>query len=89
MQKAAAAILALALLPACTKTDTVLRYEGVTSFAGNAIAANTAMQMVDPWLYGVQHTNLKTPAERKPASDSTGDSAGGSAGGSAPAPETP
>jgi hypothetical protein len=61
------AIPALALLSACTSTDTVLRPEGVTSFAGNAIAANTAMQMVDPWQYGVQDTKLKTPAERKPA----------------------
>lgn len=68
MQRAIIATLALTLLSACT-TDTVLRPEGVTSFAGNAIAANTAMQMVDPWQYGVQDTNLKTPAERKPSSE--------------------
>jgi len=58
------ALTALALLSACTSTDTVLRPEGVTSFAGNAIRANTVMQMVDPWPYGVQDTRLKTPAER-------------------------
>ncbi len=63
MQKPYVLIPALALLSACT-TDTVLRPEGVTSFAGNAIAANTAMQVVDPWQYGVQDTKLKTPAER-------------------------
>ena len=63
MHKIFVLIPALALLPACT-TDTVLRPEGVTSFAGNAIAANTAMQVVDPWQFGVQDTKLKTPAER-------------------------
>ena len=69
------AIAAVALLPACTTTDTVLRPEGVTSFAGNAIAANTAMQMVDPWPSGVQNTSLKVPAERSSASDTTSDAA--------------
>ncbi|WP_425356540.1 hypothetical protein [Zhengella mangrovi] len=40
------------------------RNEGVTSFAGDAIAANTVMQMVDPWPRGVEETDLETPAER-------------------------
>jgi len=50
--------------------DGVGRQEGVTSGAGNAIAANTVMQMVDPWPPGVEDTDLKVPAERdavKPA----------------------
>jgi hypothetical protein len=50
--------------------DGVGRQEGVTSGAGNAIAANTVMQMVDPWQPGVEDTDLKVPAERdavKPA----------------------
>jgi hypothetical protein len=67
MHKLSAIVAALGLLSACTSTDTVLRPEGVTSFAGNAIAANTAMQVVDPWQYGVQDTKLKTPAERRPS----------------------
>lgn len=40
------------------------RYDGVTTGAGDAIAANTAMQMVDPWPRGVEDTDLTTPAER-------------------------
>lgn len=45
-------------------TEDVLRYDGVTTSAGDAIAANTAMQMVDPWPYGVEDTRLRTPAVR-------------------------
>ena len=45
--------------------DSYQRNEGDTSYAGNAIAANTAMQMVDPWPEGVGDTDLETPAERK------------------------
>ena len=40
------------------------RIDGVTSGVGNAIAANTAMQVVDPWPQGVQDTDLGVPAER-------------------------
>jgi len=82
MRKALLMTAALAFLPACT-TDTVLRPEGVTSFAGNAIAANTVMQMVDPWQHGVQNTNLKTPAERPAQADAAGKTASTSANGSA------
>lgn len=39
------------------------RIEGITSGAGNAIAANTVMQMVDPWQRGVEDTDLDVPAE--------------------------
>ena len=45
-------------------TDDTMRYDGVTMSAGNAVYANTVMQMVDPWPEGVQDTNLKVPAER-------------------------
>ena len=47
----------------CTSDDYV-RSEGVTTGAGNAQAANTVMQMVDPWKYGVQNTRLLVPAQR-------------------------
>ena len=40
------------------------RIDGVTIGAGNAIAANTVMQMVDPWQPGVQDTDLVVPADR-------------------------
>jgi hypothetical protein len=47
----------------CTSDDYV-RSEGLTAGAGNAQAANTVMQMVDPWKYGVQNTRLLVPAQR-------------------------
>lgn len=57
------------LLAACTAlsgcmTEDVMRYDGVTLHAGDAIAANTAMQMVDPWPIGVEDTHLLVPADR-------------------------
>jgi hypothetical protein len=56
----------LALLAGCT-SDQVMRIDGVTPEAGNAIAANTVLQMVDPWQPGVQGTDLLVPAERAAA----------------------
>jgi len=50
----------------CTSDDYV-RTEGVTPAAGNAQAANTVLQMVDPWKYGVQNTRLLVPAQRTTA----------------------
>ena len=47
----------------CMAEDT-LRIQGVTPGAGDAIAGNTAMQMVDPWPVGVQQTRLRVPATR-------------------------
>lgn len=61
------ALLVTGLCGGCTSDDYV-RSEGVTPAAGNAQAANTVMQMVDPWKYGVQNTKLLVPAQRgKPA----------------------
>jgi len=53
----------LSVVGGCTSDDYV-RTEGVTPAAGNAQAANTAMQMVDPWQNGVQNTKLRVPAQR-------------------------
>lgn len=53
--------------------DGVGRQEGVTSGAGNAIAANTVMQIVDPWQPGVEDTDLKVPAERGSAAAAASD----------------
>ncbi|MDN5929229.1 MAG: hypothetical protein L0I29_19365, partial [Hyphomicrobiales bacterium] len=60
------------------------RNEGVTGRAGNAMAANTVMQMVDPWPRGVENTNFRVPADHaqyqnKPApAGATAPSRGGS-----------
>ncbi len=67
-----ALFLSLTMLAGCTH-ENFQRNEGVTTHAGNAIAANTAMQMVDPWPEGVEDTDLKTPAERKAAEKATAD----------------
>ena len=55
------------------------RHDGVTTGAGNAIAANTVMQMVDPWPRGVEDTDLVTPVERSTAEAASGSASSGSA----------
>jgi hypothetical protein len=75
-------VLGLALAAAGCTSDEYARNEGVTGRAGDAIAANTAMQMVDPWLRGVENTNLRVPADhaqyqKKPAATAKAPSAGG------------
>jgi len=57
------ALLLAGFASGCTSDDYV-RTEGVTPGVGNAQASNTAMQMVDPWKYGVQNTKLLVPAQR-------------------------
>ncbi|MBZ9794628.1 hypothetical protein [Mesorhizobium sp. ES1-4] len=57
------ALLLAGLASGCTSDDYV-RSEGVSTAAGEAQAANTVMQMVDPWKYGVQNTRLLVPAKR-------------------------
>lgn len=77
------ALLVAGFVSGCTSDD-YTRTEGVTLAAGNAQASNTAMQMVDPWKYGVQNTRLLVPAQR-PGTESA--AVGAKAGsGSAPPP---
>jgi hypothetical protein len=76
-------LVAVLALAGCT-SDEYARNEGVTSGAGDAIAADTAMQMVDPWPRGVENTNLRVPADHKqylPAAKGGGAGAAGSAAG--------
>ncbi len=46
-----------------TASNHSTRPEAVTLGAGNAQAANTVLQMVDPWPAGVDDTNIKTPSD--------------------------
>ncbi|TGQ69249.1 MAG: hypothetical protein E5V49_09305 [Mesorhizobium sp.] len=69
--------LLLAVLAAGCTSDDYVRSEGVTSGAGEAQAANTVKQMVDPWKYGVQNTRLLVPAKRGAAGPETPDQAAG------------
>jgi hypothetical protein len=57
-------------------SETFQRLDGVTPDAGDAIAANTVMQMVDPWQYGVQNTRLLVPAPQSTAATAAGQAAG-------------
>ena len=77
------ALLLAGFASGCTSDD-YMRTEGVTLAAGNAQASNTAMQMVDPWKYGVQNTKLLVPAQR-PGSESV---AVGAKAGSGPSSTT-
>jgi hypothetical protein len=73
------AILAVLFSSLAGCNETFQRLDGLTPGAGNALAANTVMQMVDPWQYGVQNTNLVVPADRgnRPGRAAPGPSAGG------------
>ncbi|QKC83655.1 hypothetical protein [Mesorhizobium sp. NZP2077] len=71
------ALLLAGLAGGCTSDD-YTRSEGVTIGPGNAQAANTVMQMVDPWKYGVQNTRLLVPAKRGDAGPITPDQAAAS-----------
>ncbi|MCV0398060.1 MAG: hypothetical protein K5872_18780 [Rhizobiaceae bacterium] len=44
-------------------SDDYSRAEGLSYGAGEAIAANSVMQMVDPWPAGVEDTRVETPAD--------------------------
>lgn len=57
------ALLAAFMVAGCT-TEDYSRADGLNFAAGNAIQANTVMQIVDPWQPGVQHTKLRVPADR-------------------------
>jgi hypothetical protein len=76
-------VFGLSLAAAGCTSDEFARNEGVTGRAGDAMAANTVMQMVDPWPRGVENTNLRMPADQaqyqnKPvAAGATAPSAGG------------
>lgn len=56
-------------------SDDLRRADGITYGAGDRIAANTVMQMVDPWQEGVQDTRLRVPADRGGSSAQAADSA--------------
>jgi hypothetical protein len=74
----------LALLASGCATEERRHLEGVTFAAGNAMAANTAMQMVDPWLYGVQNTKLRVPAARAAPQAAAAETADTTTAGSGP-----
>ena len=57
-------------------SDEYRRADGLTDSAGNSMAANSVMQMVDPWQDGVENTKLLVPAARGSSQQSAADDAG-------------
>lgn len=57
------AILCGALVLCGCMNDDLSRAEGLSYGAGEAIAANSVLQMVDPWPAGVEDTRVVTPAD--------------------------
>jgi hypothetical protein len=51
------------LLAGCAQDD-YLRTEGLTMTVGDAVAKNSALQIIDPWPAGVEDTSLDVPADR-------------------------
>lgn len=64
-----AVLIALAGLGSGCMSDEFRRADGLTDNAGNAVASNTVMQMVDPWQDGVEDTRLRVPAVRGSAAE--------------------
>ena len=71
-----AVLMALASLGSGCLNDANRRADGLTDGAGNSMASNSVMQMVDPWQDGVQDTDLLVPASR----GATAGAAAGAAG---------
>jgi hypothetical protein len=51
------------VLTGCAQDD-FMRTEGLTMAAGDAIATNSALQIIDPWPNGVEDTELNPPGDR-------------------------
>ncbi len=56
-------VIVVLTLQACAREDT-LRTDGLTLGAGDAIARNSALQIIDPWPNGVEDTDLLVPNTR-------------------------
>ena len=57
-------------------SDAYRRADGLTNGAGDTMAGNSVMQMVDPWQDGVENTKLLVPAARGNSQQSAVDDAG-------------
>ncbi len=68
-------LIGLAGLGSGCMSDEYRRADGLTDGAGNSLASNSVMQMVDPWQNGVQNTRLLVPAVRATATTSAADAA--------------
>lgn len=65
-------VLALAASLAGCASEHYRRGDGVTDAVGDSVAANTALQIVDPWPAGVDDPNIDSPYERPEGFDDDG-----------------
>lgn len=70
------AAITMLTIAGCAKDDN-LRAEGLTLGAGDAIAVNSALQIIDPWPEGVEDTELLVPSDRGSATAATPAASGG------------
>ena len=68
----AMAVCSAAAVSGCAQDDQ-LRTEGLTMTAGDAIARNSALQIIDPWPEGVEDTDLLVPNDRGGGKDKPAD----------------
>lgn len=54
-------VLCVAALSGCSTSEDP-RLEGIALSGGNAIAHNSALQIINPWPHGVTNTDIATPA---------------------------
>jgi hypothetical protein len=56
-------VVILGTVVGCAQDD-FLRTEGITLTAGDSVARNTALQVIDPWPARVEDTDIAVPADR-------------------------
>jgi hypothetical protein len=56
-------VVVIGTLAGCAQDD-YLRTEGLTLTAGDSVARNTALQVIDPWPARVEDTDIAVPADR-------------------------
>jgi hypothetical protein len=66
----------------CAKDD-ALRAEGLTLGAGDAVAVNSSLQIIDPWPAGVEDADLIIPSDRGDAVKAAAADAGATSSASA------
>lgn len=66
-------VIGLVAMTASCASEHYRRGDGITDFAGDTIAQNTALQVVDPWAEGVEDTDIRSPYD--PSGSSEGEDA--------------
>jgi hypothetical protein len=67
------------VLSGCAQDD-YLRTEGLTLEAGDSVARNSMLQIIDPWPQGVEDAQLLPPADRQDGTEVTASEPAAAAG---------